>query len=111
MESRPTESRQAENRWYATIRDLASRTLGPGPVNVYLFGSRAVGTARPASDIDVAVESSGRLATGALPRFREALEESSIPVRVDVVDLDEAGPTFRERVMKEGIRWTVSKSA
>jgi len=40
-----------------------------------------------------------------------ALEESTIPYRVEVVDLTEASPAFRERVRREGIAWTVSASA
>lgn len=101
----------AESRWFATIRELAARTLGPGAADLYLYGSRARGTARRASDIDIAVDPRVPLPIGALPRFREALEESTIPVRVDVVDLGEVGPAFRARVLEEGVRWTVSKNA
>ena len=111
MKARATIDRDAEGQWFATIRDLATRTLGPGSVDLYLYGSRARGTARASSDIDVGVDSRCSLSAGSLPRFREALEESLIPVRVDVVDLGVAGPAFRERVLKEGVRWTVSRSA
>lgn len=107
----PAEFEAAESRWFAAIRDIASRVLGPHPVDLYLFGSRALGTARPASDIDLAVDPHGELPVGTLPRFREALEESTIPVRIDVVDLSEAGAGFRARVLKEGVRWSVSRSA
>ena len=37
------------------VRQLVLGGLGDYPARVYLFGSRATGHARPASDIDVAV--------------------------------------------------------
>lgn len=37
--------------------------------------------------------------------LRWELEESTVPYRVDVVNLDEVEPAFRERVLKERVRW------
>ena len=111
MDGRRSQTRTPEERWLSTIREIASRTFTDHEVDLYLFGSRARGASRTASDIDVAVDAHAPLPIGALPHFREALEESTIPVRIDVVDLAEAGEKFRERVRREGIRWSVSKSA
>ena len=36
---------------------------------------------------------------------REALEEAPVVRRVDLVDLAEAEPAFRERVLREGVLW------
>ena len=87
------------------VRALVSQTLGERRVNVYLFGSWASGTQRPSSDIDVAVEPLDPLPPGVLARVREALEESSVPYRVEVVDLTETDAGFRHRVKNEGILW------
>jgi hypothetical protein len=46
-----------------------------------------------------------------LASLREALEESTIPNRVDVVDLAETDAAFRDRVHREGILWIASGSA
>jgi predicted nucleotidyltransferase len=78
---------------------------------VYLFGSWARGAQRPTSDIDVAIESAEPLPRALLASLREALEESTIPNRVDVVDLAETDAAFRDRVRREGIRWIASGSA
>lgn len=45
-----------------------------------------------------------------LARLREALEESTIPYRVDVIDLADTDPAFRERVRREDIVWSDSAS-
>ncbi len=94
-----------QRRYLDEVRRLAVRELAGG-AEVYLFGSFARGTARRGSDIDLAVLPRADAAQGALSRLREALEESWVPYRVDVVDLREADPAFRERVLKEGVRWS-----
>jgi len=88
------------------IRRLVLSGLGVCPAKVYLFGSRAVGGARENSDIDVAVLPLAPLPYGTLARIRDSLEESTIPWRVDLVDLSTAPPALQARVRAEGIAWT-----
>jgi predicted nucleotidyltransferase len=107
----PTASSGVTGRDAATldqVRALVIRSLGAGRAVVYLFGSWATGRRHGASDIDVAIEAAEPLAPGLLARLREALEESTIPYRVDVVDLADTDPAFRERVRREGVVWTAS---
>jgi serine/threonine protein kinase HipA of HipAB toxin-antitoxin module len=35
----------------------------------------------------------------------ETIEESTIPYEVDLVDLREVSPAFREQVIRSGIKW------
>ena len=72
-------------------------------VRVYLFGSWARGEERVTSDIDLALE--GEDVSEIAMQVREALEESNIPYRVDVVNLVEASPELLANVRKEGIVW------
>ena len=89
----------------ATLKAIARRLLGPHDVTVYLFGSQALQAARRASDIDLAVEPGARFPDRALADFREAIEESDIVRRVDVVDLRDTAQSFRNRVRREGKLW------
>jgi len=93
------------------VRSIVAEALAGQPAEVYLFGSWATGRQRRSSDIDVAIEPKGALATGTLARVREALEESTVPYRVDVADLSQCAPDFRQRVRHEGIKWTASTNA
>lgn len=88
------------------VRRIANEALAGKEVTVYLFGSWARGEATSCSDIDLAVESRTPLPPGTLARLREQLEESHIPYRVDVVDLQKTDAAFRQRVLKEGIPWS-----
>ena len=74
-------------------------------VAVFLFGSRATGTASPISDIDVAVYPKEELPPGLLSTIREELEESGIPYSVDLVDMSQLGSSWRERIKREGVVW------
>ena len=95
----------------AEIRDAVSAVARRyGIALVLLFGSFAAGNTRENSDIDIAVDSQEPLPPGVLPRLREALEESNITRVVEVVDLRDAEPAFRERVRREGIVWSGSAS-
>lgn len=69
---------------------------------VLLFGSRARGTARERSDIDLAVD-----APGASPRewssVMEVAENANTLLKIDVVRLDEASGDFRDEMIAEGV--------
>ncbi len=88
------------------VRRILREVLGEGTATVYLFGSWARGEATSMSDIDLAVKARSPLPPGSLARLRERLEESHIPYRVEVVDLDDAEPGLRRRILEEGVRWS-----
>lgn len=88
------------------VRRVVLEELEGLPVRVFLFGSWARGEARPDSDVDVAVRPLAPLPRGVLARLRQRLEESTVPRRVEVVDLAEAPQGLVEAVAREGIEWT-----
>ncbi len=95
----------------AVVKRIILSRLGDRRARVFLFGSRARGDHRPASDIDLALLPQDPLPRGLVAEIREALEESPVPFfvdLVDLVDLSEASPGLCERVLREGIEWTAS---
>ena len=93
------------------IRDIVLDALSGYAVTVYLFGSRARGSARRASDVDIAVEAREPLPPRVLARLRERLEESTVPYRVEIVDFASAGDDLRMRIKQEGVVWNASANA
>ena len=69
---------------------------------VYLFGSRATDQYQDASDFDIGVLASKDISRE-LSITRELLEDSTIPVTVDLVDLRAASEEFARQVQQEGI--------
>jgi len=101
-----TSEEPVETRALREVRTLVLEAVRPYRARVWLFGSRARGDARSASDIDVAVESpEGALPREVLARLRERLFESHVPWTVDVVDLAAVDARFRDRILSEAIRW------
>lgn len=88
------------------VKRIVLDNLAGYGARVFLFGSWVRGGAVPASDIDVGILPETALPPGLLSRLRDALEESDVPYPVDLVDLSEAEPGFRRRVLAEGVQWT-----
>ena len=70
---------------------------------VRAFGSRATWTAKDYSDLDLAIVGDGPLDRRTLGRLQEAFEESTLPMRVDVVDLRSITDSFRESIELEAV--------
>ncbi len=75
----------------------------PPHVRVYVFGSRARGRARAFSDLDLALAGDGPLDLDLIGEIAEALSESDLPFRVDLVDLAAVEPPFRARVSRDAV--------
>jgi predicted nucleotidyltransferase len=88
-----------------TITLLLSPILQRSAAQLILFGSRARGDARPASDIDLALRAPEPLPPDLLALARETLEESNLPFRVDLLDYAVVPPEMRQAIDREGMPW------
>jgi len=89
-------------RYVAQITTILSEALRSKKCTVYLFGSRATGSATGASDFDLAVESLENLSEE-LSLARDLLDGSNIPFTVDIVDLGTTSEQFARQVRETGI--------
>jgi predicted nucleotidyltransferase len=67
----------------------------PDSYRVFLFGSRATGTARERSDIDIGIEGPAPVPHEALAAIEEELEDAPTLYTIDVVDFKRLPETFR----------------
>jgi predicted nucleotidyltransferase len=74
------------------------RTHLPPTTRAWVFGSRATATARRYSDLDLALEAENPLSPNTLGDLAEALSESDLPYKVDVIDLRSVDPAFRANI-------------
>lgn len=77
---------------------------------VFLFGSRAAGNAHLMSDIDI-----GFLGKKALPvmvkaLLEDALDESIVPFRVDMIDFYNVDGTFKNEALKKITIWNLPQN-
>jgi predicted nucleotidyltransferase len=72
---------------------------------VILFGSRARKTNQPGADIDLALDNGTPIPIQKLGEIAEIIENSNMPLMVDLVDLYTATETLKKEVIREGIVW------
>lgn len=73
---------------------------------VWLFGSRAVNKESPGSDIDLALDNGEPIEWNIITKILIDIDETTIPMSVDLVDLHNVADDFKKAVLKEGISWT-----
>jgi uncharacterized protein len=93
----------------AILRDVLRAYL-PADARAYVFGSRARGGARRYSDLDLALEWDRPLGLDLIAQIAEALSDSDLPFKVDIVDLSVVAPAFRKRIAVDCVPLDVASS-
>ncbi len=73
-----------QNQWDEFVR-IAIDPLKAQGCQLFVFGSRARGQHHVYSDLDVLIHCSRPLPTGLLFEIKDQLEQSSLPIKVDLV--------------------------
>lgn len=74
---------------------VVRRHLPDPAYRIFLFGSRAAGSAHERSDIDIGIEGPGPVPREALELIYEELEEAPTLYSIDVVDFRRVDEKFR----------------
>lgn len=72
-------------------------------LEVWVFGSRVKGTAKPYSDLDLALITRQPLSLDKTARLKEAFDESDLPIRVDLVDWAATSESFRKIIEQDKV--------
>ena len=67
-----------------------------------VFGSRIYGTAKPWSDLDLAIKAKSPLDWKLLAEIKEAFQESELPFRVDILDWNDITESFCKAIETNG---------
>lgn len=84
------------------VYHILQKHLQPN-VNVWVFGSRAKWTATNASDLDLALEGTGKIGYETIDALEYDFDESDLPYKVDVIDLNQVRDSFRQIVDSQKI--------
>ena len=84
------------------IRSQIREILQDTDAKIYLFGSYAKGNFRQSSDVDIAIKGANKQK---IRQLREHFEESNIPCKVDIVDLNFASADLIGEIERTGILW------
>lgn len=83
------------------VRNILKRFV-PEEAETIVFGSRIHGTAKPWSDLDLAIKAKSALDWKLLAEIKEAFQESELPFRVDIIDWNDITPAFRKAIETNG---------
>lgn len=86
----------------AIVQGILKGHLPKGTL-AWAFGSRVTWTAKPFSDLDIALEGADPLPSDVLIDLEEAFEASDLPWKVDVIDLNAVSPEFRAIVERQRV--------
>ena len=94
-----------DKRFLDKILKILKKFLPEDNVNFYIFGSRAKGKAKMYSDIDIAIDCAGQKINDKTKiKIETAFEDSTIPYKIDVLDLNNITEDFKICILDDLIK-------
>ncbi|MNX75740.1 Nucleotidyltransferase domain protein [compost metagenome] len=84
---------------FAIVRDILRRIVPDREVMV--FGSRSKGTAKPFSDLDLAIMGAQPVSLSVCAELAHEFDESPLPFKVDLVDWASSSASFRQAIASQ----------
>ncbi len=85
--------------WLNLVRACIKKYM-PHDCQIWVFGSRVVGNQKRFSDLDIALVYDKPLSLDALLALEEELDESALPIKVDVIEFYKASPEFQQIIQQ-----------
>lgn len=91
--------------YFNILKQLLSKYIPADEYIVFLFGSRAAHRNHDRSDIDIGIWGTKPLPILIKSALEEEIEESRIPLRVDIVDFSRVGEQFKKEALQNIEVW------
>lgn len=82
------------------VKKILRKNL-PQDAKVFVFGSRANGTAKKFSDLDLAIDVKHKISLSDFAKIHSDFEESDLPYKVDIIDLKTIEESFRNKIASD----------
>ncbi len=83
------------------------RKYTPADAKIWVFGSRANGTTKPSSDLDIALDYGRKMTKDESNNLYFAFEDSPLPYRVDCIDIKATNPEFLLAIERDKVAMSV----
>lgn len=93
-----------DEKYLSIIKDIVLRHINKNEHLVFLFGSRAKKISKKSSDIDIGILGNGPLGK-IYYKIIDEIEDSIVPLKVDIIDFYFVDNDFKNEVMKEIEIW------
>ena len=91
------------------VKQIVLKHIPKDNFAVFLFGSRAVGNAKPLSDIDIGILGLEPLPTIIKVDLESDLEESIVPYKIDLIDFYQVDKDFKKEALNTIQIWNCPK--
>lgn len=97
------------DKHWKILNELVLQPLKKDQVRIWIFGSRARGDHQKYSDIDLLYEfpsdsyDNQNLYLKKISKIKEDIEESTFPIKVDLVDIHELASSYKDSIFSEKI--------
>jgi predicted nucleotidyltransferase len=99
---------EREDEWVRQLREIVLKHVDSDRYAVFIYGSRAAGTAVRSSDFDIGIWGDAAVPVSILARIREDIDESDIPFHYDLVDFSRVDESFKTIALQHIIPWNQS---
>jgi uncharacterized protein len=97
----PTQRLQLEPSQRQAVQTILAQLVPHA--QVFAFGSRVSGSPRKYSDLNLAIVMPQPLSLRNLSQLKASFEDSDIPICIDLVDWQQADPSFKSAVTAQGM--------
>lgn len=99
----------SNDKYIELAKKIILKHLDLNEFAVFLFGSRAYGTAQFSSDIDVGILGKKAIDPKILTALKSELESSSVPFKVELVDFNSVESKFKRIALQKVKVWNKPK--
>lgn len=94
-----------QHNYLDITKNIVLQHIANNNFKVFLFGSRACGNEKKMSDIDIGILGNEKFPLQLKFKIQEAIEESIVPFKVDIIDFFNVDVNFKEEALKKIVEW------
>jgi len=94
-----------DKKYLNQLKEIILSQIDTQKVMVFLFGSRVSDHHPSRADVDIGLLSHDKLPNHLFHKIRNAVDDTIIPLEVDLIDFTRVTPSFKKEVLKDIIIW------
>ena len=94
-----------QHNYLDITKNIVLQHIANNNFKVFLFGRRACGNEKKMSDIDIGILGNEKFPLQLKFKIQEAIEESIVPFKVDIIDFFNVDGNFKEEALKKIVEW------
>ena len=94
-----------DEKYLKMLKEITLSIVDKEKVMVFLFGSRVSERHSTGADADIGLLADDKLSANLYHKLRNAIDESIIPWKVDIIDFSRVDASFKAEALKDIVIW------